>query len=199
MKAPDSGLNGVRRYKMAIDFDFPRTKAISAARLASVPDLFHHRAALFFTPTENLPEKHIGSGALDITIPWPVPNRTTFMNNRAYQMPRFWVDAIQMVTGKIRWRPNFPASISLHVYDDMSVNDMAVGIKPLIDAFKVSTHGRRDAKLLHYFGAILDDSPNHIDFSAIVDLTDPSRSGKTRIAIDTVPGLQGSGSWKRIP
>jgi hypothetical protein len=40
---------------------------------------------------------------------------------------------------------------------------VAIGMKGVLDALKVRTTGRRDGRLLYYFGAIVDDGPGFID------------------------------------
>ena len=136
----------------------------SEEELAEWDDLFSDRAALFLTPTENIPKTWIGDGPLDVTLPIPTPSyhelRFTLYG---YRTPRVWVDLIQRQTGKIRWRPNDPVRLTIVRYDAVTLPyHWTVGLKPLIDALKYSTTGRRDGRLLYYFGAIIDDSHKHI-------------------------------------
>jgi hypothetical protein len=48
--------------------------AFTHEAVAMQSDLFVHRAALFYTPTENLPEELVVSGILDITLSLPTPD-----------------------------------------------------------------------------------------------------------------------------
>lgn len=84
---------------------------------------------------------------------------------RALRSPRLWVDLIQRHSGRLRWQPLLPAGIILRRYDYFSIrtDHLAIGMKGLIDALRVSTTGRRDRIYLHYFGAIVDDGPSFVD------------------------------------
>jgi len=137
----------------------------SKEEIAQADDLFWDRSALFFTPTENIPEKWIGKGPLDVTLPIPTPSyhellcRTVY----GYNTPRVWVDLIQRATGKVRWCPNHRVKLTVVRYDAVVLRYYwQAGAKPLVDALKYSTTGRRNGRLLYYFGAIIDDSPRHI-------------------------------------
>jgi hypothetical protein len=133
----------------------------SAPRVAAEPDLFLHRAALFYTPTENIPEKWVGSGPLDVTLPIPTPSYYEFFELRGYRSPRVWVDLLQRASGKLRWRPLAHPKLTIIRYDSMTLPSYAeVGAKALRDALKVRTTGRSDGMLLYYFGAIFDDDPS---------------------------------------
>ncbi len=171
-------------------FSIGEIRAFSRQELKLVSDLFHHRAALFFTPTENIPGFFIGSGILDITLLLPIPNWTTRTNNWAYRIPRLWVDLIQQATGKIRWIPMNPARVTVIAYGEISKLDMVVGAKALIDSLKVSTYGRSDSKKLYYFGAIADDSPKHIDVEYIINRNEPNKAGRTRIVVESIKTLR---------
>jgi hypothetical protein len=138
-------------------YDGPQ--AFKRAKLAAIPDLFERRAALFYTPTAQIPVQFIGSGTLEARLPIPFPNLFALQEIRGYQSPRMWVDLIQRATGKLRWTPIIPAFVTLILYDSWFCNDVNTlpGAKALIDALKATTTGRSDRKLLHYFGAIQDD------------------------------------------
>ena len=127
-------------------------------------DLFMHRAALFYTPTENIPERFVGSGPLKLDLPKAIPTFLQYVERPSMMSPRFWVDLIQRHTQKIRWKPYCPATMVITVYDTYpwGTSNMSFGIKALIDAFKVSTSGRSDGKPLYYFGAIQDDDPDSL-------------------------------------
>ncbi|HEV8436513.1 MAG TPA: hypothetical protein VGT40_00295 [Methylomirabilota bacterium] len=134
-------------------------------RLQAQEHLFAHRSALFYTPTENIPDSYVGSGDLDVTLPVVSPDYTDLWENRAYRSPRFWVDLLQRQTGKLRWCPMFPARVVLVRYDYFLIRSdhVAIGMKGVLDALKVRTTGRRDGRLLYYFGAIVDDGPGFVD------------------------------------
>ncbi len=131
--------------------------------VSSQANLFEERSALIYTSTENLPSAWIGSGPLDVTLPIVIPSYYEFIEIPAYRSPRLWLDLIQRTTGKIRWTAIFPAQLRIIRYDTIKLPYHAiVGTKALEDALKVKTTGRRDRRLLYYFGAILDDSPSEI-------------------------------------
>ena len=69
--------------------------SFSKQRLENQPDLFAHRSALYFTPTENIPTEYVGSGALNITLPIPTPDYTDYRELNSYRSPKLWVDLIQ--------------------------------------------------------------------------------------------------------
>lgn len=137
----------------------------SKERLLNQSNLFIHRSALFYTPTESIPPDNIGSGQIDIIIPIPTPDYTDFIELSTYKSPKLWVDLIQRQLYKIRWQPIIPAAIIITRYDVWKIRSdhMSIGTKALIDALKVKTTGRKDKKYLHYFGAILDDGPQFVD------------------------------------
>ena len=130
--------------------------------ISSQANLFEERSALIYTPTEHLSSAWIGSGPLDITLPIVIPSYYEFMQIRAYQSPRLWLDLLQRATGKIRWTTIFPAQLRIIRYDTTQLSYAEVGAKALVDALKVKTTGRSDRRLLYYFGAVLDDSPSEI-------------------------------------
>ena len=136
-------------------------------RLQRQEHLFAHRSAVFYTPTENIPESFVGSGDLDVTVPAVSPDYTDLWENRAYRSPRFWVDLLQRQTGKLRWRPMLPARVVLvrHDYFLIRSDRVAIGMKGVLDALKVWTTGRRDGRYLYYFGAIVDDGPGFVNVS----------------------------------
>jgi hypothetical protein len=132
-------------------------------RLVRQQHLFAHRAALVYTPTENIPEAGIGIGSLDVTLPIVTPDFD--VDGRAYVKPGFWVDLLQRHTGKLRWRPISRAHVTFVRYDCYAIrfDHMAFGVKALLDALKSRAQGRRDGKNLYYFGAIVDDGPGFIE------------------------------------
>jgi len=131
----------------------------SKAVLSKHHDLFSERSALLFTPTRQLPPNYIGSGSIDIFLPLCSPDYYEFESIAGYRSPRLWLDLIQKATGKIRWNPLTKAMVrftridTAHIRDDHAI----LGMKALRDALKFNTYGRKDGKLLYYFGAIIDD------------------------------------------
>ena len=151
-------------------------------------DLYLERAALFYTPTENILEKYIGTGNLDIYLPIVTP--TYFESLEFHKYPRIWVDLLQRATGKIRWRSINPFRLTIVRYDtEIHANHVEAGMKALIDALKEKTSGRSDGKNLYYFGAIIDDSPkymsNNDSFSIQQKLVESPSESKTRIIIES--------------
>jgi hypothetical protein len=146
----------------AIEYGPPRL--FTADEVQESPDLFQERAALFYTPTANLPSAWVGKSILDVTIPIAPPTSFEFMEIRWYQTPRFWVDLLQRATGKIRWTPMSPAEVLMIRYDTIMIGQAKGihGAKSLLDALKEMTYGRRDGHPLYYFGAIVDDNPKHL-------------------------------------
>lgn len=147
--------------------------------------LFAHRSAIFYTPTENIPESYVGCGDLDITLPVVTPDYTDLWENRAYRSPRFWVDVLQRQTGKLRWRPMSPARIVLVRYDYFTIRSdhVAIGMKGLVDALKVRTTGRRDRMYLYYFGAIVDDGPGFVEVTCEQMLVEHPRDARLRVRV----------------
>ena len=80
--------------------------SFSVGQVRRSPDLFRERAALFYTPTENLPPQWMGEGELDVTLPVVCPTFFECSEIRWYQTLRFWVDLLQRATGKLRWHPS---------------------------------------------------------------------------------------------
>jgi len=105
------------------------------------PDLFAHRTALFYTPTENLPEEFVGSGTLDVTLSVPTLDYLEYQELHGYSSPRLWVDQGQRQTWKIRWTPIWPAHITFTRFDIVRLRDdhYVMGTKALLDALKVKT------------------------------------------------------------
>lgn len=160
--------------------------AFSRERLERQRDLFAHRAALFHTPTPNLPEEYIGEGSLDITLPVVTPDFLEIFENPSLMRPRFWVDLIQRKTGKIRWTPNFPAKVKITRFDYYTIREdhLYAGIKALLDAFKLGTNGRTDGKALYYFGAIKDDDQKSIELNCSQVSVKSPRDCKMKIRIE---------------
>lgn len=168
--------------QMAIEYKGPRQ--FTRRQVAASSDLFSERCALFYTPTANLPKNWVGQGDLDVTLPVATPSYYEFWESRLYQTPRFWVDLLQRATGKLRWMPFYPAHITLIRYDSIELPcHFMCGAKALLDSFKVSTTGRSDGRLLHYFGAIVDDSPSHIKCDYKQELVEHPSQAKTRVII----------------
>jgi len=131
----------------------------SKALLSQHDDLFSERAALIFTPTKYIPERHVGSGLINIFLPLCSPDYYEFESIAGYRSPRLWLDLIQKATGLIRWSPIGDAIVRFTRIDSELIrNDHAmIGMKALRDALKFQTSGRRDGSPLYYFGAIVDD------------------------------------------
>ena len=160
--------------------------AFSRQRLDRQEHLFAHRSALFYTPTEHIPPEYVGSGPLDITLPVAPPDYTDFFDNRAYRIPRFWVDLILRQTHKLRWKPISPAKVKFVRYDYFVIrpDHLSIGTKALLDALKVRTSGRRDGIYLHYFGAIIDDGPNFVDVRSSQEIVDHPRDAGVRVVVE---------------
>jgi hypothetical protein len=154
-------------------------------RLKKQEHLFANRSAFFYTPTENIPADFIGSGPLDVTLPVATPDWTDAMESRAYLCPRFWVDLIQRQTGKLRWHPISRAQVIFVRCDCFLIGSdhLAADIKGVLDALKVRTSGRRDRIYLHYFGAIVDDSPDFVDVSWEQELVEHPKDAKVRVQV----------------
>ncbi len=161
-------------------------------RLERQEDLFAHRFALFYTPTENIPAHTVGTGLLDVTLPVMIPDYTCVRQIRAYASPRFWVDLLQQQSGKLRWTPIVPARVEFVRYDYYTIRtDHAIsGSKALTDALKVRTSGRRDRKYLHYFGAIIDDGPGFIDLTLSQVLVDHPKDARVRVTVSSIAARQ---------
>lgn len=127
-------------------------------------DLFAQRAALFYTPTTEIPDKWIGAGPFKVELPIASPRYFDYVELRGYSTPRLWVDLLQRATWKLRWTPFRRSRVTI-VRHDMTEDPYAmVGAKALLDALKWRTTGRADGQLLYYFGVIEDDSPRHIEY-----------------------------------
>jgi len=139
-------------------------RAFRKVDLDRAEDLFADRGALFFTPTEYIPQTWVGQGSLHVHLPIVTPTYDEMLELRAYMSPRFWVDLLQRHTGKLRWTPVELAAVTFHRFDVRLHRDDIViaGVKALLDSLKVKTTGRRDGRYLHYFGAIRDDSSRHL-------------------------------------
>ena len=161
-------------------------RRFTAKEVENQADLFAHRAALFYTPTTSIPENLIGEGELRITLPIVTADYTEFFENRAPRSPRFWVDLIQRQTHKIRWRP-LPVSIvtfTRYDYYQIRPDHMALAAKSLLDAFKVKANGRSDSRSIFYFGAIEDDSNNHVhSLNYLQDTVDDPAQARMKIEI----------------
>jgi hypothetical protein len=159
--------------------------SFSLDRLRKQKSLFAHRSALFYTPTENIPNKHIGSGPIDIRLPVTSPDYMDFFEIPAYRSPRFWVDVIQRQTGKLRWTPISPARVVFVRYDCFSIraDHLALGTKGLLDALKIRTSGRRDGLFLNYFGAIVDDSQSFVNVSWEQELVKHPKDAGVRVKV----------------
>ena len=155
-------------------------------QLESQPELFAHRAALFYTPTEHIPEGFIGKGNLQVVLPIPSPDWTEFWEIRAYRMPRFWVDLLQRKTGKIRWLPTYPAHVTIIRHDCWNIRSdhLSLGTKALVDALKVRTTGRSDRLYLHYFGAIVDDGPGFVELTWSQQAVSNPRDARLEIIVE---------------
>ena len=162
--------------------------AFSRDEIAATPDLFQQRAALIYTPTEELPEEHVGRGKLDVVLPLPLPTMQECSENAAYRAPRLWLDLLQRATGKLRWRPINPAIVTIVTYDAFIAPVFAPLPKALEDALKASTTGRRDGRQLHYFGAIEDDAPEFVAELNLYqsEIDDPS-DAHCRVIVQAVP------------
>jgi hypothetical protein len=159
--------------------------AFTHEAVAMQPDLFAHRAALFYTPTENLPEEFVGSGILDITLSLPTPDYLEYQELRGYSSPQLWVDQLQRQTWKIRWTPIWAAHIIFTRFDIVRLRDdhYVMGTKALLDALKVKTTGRQDGRLLYYFGAIWNDDAASVTVEYIQESVEHPRLAKLRVQV----------------
>ncbi len=165
------------------DMEMKGPMPFTRARPKRQEHLFAHRSALFYTPTQHIPEDFVGGGNLDVTLPVVTPDYTD--ENRAYWSPRLWVDLLQRQTGKLRWRPMMRAEILLVRYDSFTIRSdhAAIGMKGLLDALKVRTTGRRDRKYLYYFGAIVDDGPGFINVTCEQVLVNHPKDARVRVRV----------------
>lgn len=164
--------------------------AFSRDDLLKQDNLFAHRAALFYTPTCNIPKQYVGRGDLDIVLPIVTPDYTELFELRSYQVPRFWVDLMQRQTFKLRWKPFKKASVRFIRYDYFKIrNDhFMIGMKALLDALKEKTSGRRDGRFLYYFGAIVDDGPTYVDVTWDQKLINHPKDSRIRIEVSSLGG-----------
>jgi hypothetical protein len=162
-------------------------KRFTAARIAAEEDLFAVRAALVYTPTSRIPPSWIGSGRLDIWLPLAIPAIQEFFDCRSRQSVRLWVDLLQRATGKLRWLPNLPARVQIVRFDSVEYSEHNLCVKSLLDALKASTTGRRDRRLLYYFGAIRDDNNSDLSaFSLKQELVDSPAKAGTRVVVEAL-------------
>jgi len=154
-------------------------------RIAREANLFAVRAALVYTPTSHIPATWIGKGRLDVWLPLAIPTLQEFLDCRSRQSVRLWVDLLQRATGKIRWLPNLPARVHIVRFDSAEYAEHNLCVKSLVDALKASTTGRRDRRLLYYFGAIRDDADRDFaEFRLTQEFVDsPAKSG-TRVVVE---------------
>jgi len=159
-----------------------------AARLVADENLFAMRAALFYTPTSRIPPEWIGHGSLDVWLPLAIPTIQEYMDCRSRQSVRLWVDLLQRATGKIRWRPNLPARVRVIRVDSVTYSPFKLCGKSLLDALKASTTGRRDRRLLYYFGAIRDDNNDDLlDGEVTQEFVDSPAKAGTRVIVEQIP------------
>jgi hypothetical protein len=166
-------------------------QVFTAQQISASHYLFEQRHALIYTPTQHIPSEFIGEGVLDVVLPIATPTYLEFIDARFYQTPRLWVDLLQRATGKLRWRPMFPAEVTIIRFDSDTgpgaYTDL--GVKAVIDALKVSTSGRSDGLCLHYFGAIVDDSAKHIKYIFAEEIVKKPSEAKTRIVVRPIDKL----------
>ena len=158
--------------------------------LASNCDLFKERTGLFFTPTANIPVEWVGEGRLDVVLPLASPTLYEWESNPAFRVPRLWVDLLQRVTGKLRWTPISPAKVTIVRYDTSAYDLLAVGAgaKALVDALIVRAAGRRDGRILHYFGAIKDDNVKDLTHERFYQvIVGKHTEARTRIIVEPAP------------
>jgi hypothetical protein len=157
-----------------------------ASRLADEEKLFAMRGALFYTPTSRIPGQWIGRGRLDVWLPVAIPTIQEYADCPSRQSVRLWVDLLQRATGKIRWVPNLPARVRFIRTDSVRHSPHNLCVKSLLDALKAST-GRRDRRLLYYFGAISDDNNDDLlDGETTQELVDSPAKGGTRVIVEQI-------------
>jgi hypothetical protein len=166
-----------------------------AARLAAEQDLFSTRAALFYTPTSHIPPRWIGHGRLDVWLPLAIPTIQEYLDCRSRQSVRLWVDLLQRATGKIRWVPNVPARVRVIRVDSAEYSPHNLCGKSLLDALKASTTGRRDRRVLYYFGAIRDDNNDDLlEGHVAQEYVDAPAKAGTRVIVEPIaPDVNGRG------
>ncbi len=160
--------------------------SFSKERLKSQPNLFAHRAALFYTPTDHLPAEYIGKGPIDICLPIPTIDFTESHELKANLCPRFWVDLIQRQLFKLRWEPFIKSSVIITRCDIYKIrtDHLAGSIKSLLDALKFKSYGGKNGKPLYYFGAIIDDSMQDIELKINQELVSHPSQAKVCIEIN---------------
>lgn len=173
------------------DLYYHGPRVFTRDRLREETNLFRQRTALFYTPTENLPRPLLGEGKLDVVVPIAFPTLFDLQENMAYRVPRLWVDLLQRATGKLRWKPMIPAKVTLIRYDSTYYSGINVlGEKALLDALKCCTTGRRDGRVLHYFGAILDDDDENLrELHIKQELVDDPAQAYSRIVVEPTDPL----------
>ena len=154
-------------------------------RVRAEPELFAMRGALFYTPTLNIPDSYVGTGSLNLWLPLAIPTVQEFEDNRSRQSVRLWDDLLQRASGKIRWVAMRPAKVRMIRHDSYIYSQNDIYPKSLLDALKTASTGRRDRRLLHYFGAIWDDNGRDLlslDLSQVA-VAHPSNAG-TRVIVE---------------
>ncbi len=158
--------------------------------LAGKGDLFRERTGLFFTPTGNIPAEWVGENRLDVVLPLASPTRYEWESNPAFRVPRLWVDLLQRATGRLRWTPISPAKVTIVRYDTSTYDIWAVhaGAKALVDALIEKAAGRRDGRILHYFGAIRDDNSRDLTHQHFCqEKVEKHTEARTRVIVEPAP------------
>ena len=174
-------------------------QAFEASELEDHPELFSERAALFFTPTREIPKQFVGEGRLNVILQASLPSMIEYFEIHGLRSPRFWVDLLQRATGKIRWQPlKAPAKISFVNYDSYA-RGADLLIKAALDSLKESTTGRRDGRRLYYFGAIVDDGWKEIGRIDVTEVVQeiPAKP-KCRVVVEPVGNEAETGMTHRI-
>jgi len=161
-------------------------RSFTRDELSQFDDLFPQRLALIFTPTDEIPDRFIGSGPLHLSLLLPCPSLYDLSFRTGYDQPKLWLDLIQRATGKIRWRYMRPAFLQIRKFDSYDHRaGNRTGYKGLQDALKVGTAGRSDGRRLFYFGAIYDDNPHDLRCSnEEVSASRVSHPKEARVEID---------------
>lgn len=154
------------------------------AQLDAHPDLFSERAALFFTPTCEIPPQFVGRGPLDVALPVPIPSWLEYRQIPGLASPRFWVDQIQRATGLIRWQPIDGAVDVQFTVTDCYARGAHLMVKAVLDALKLGTAGRRDGRRLHYFGTMVDDGWKYIGSIDVVEEVSTCSAAGCRIRVN---------------
>ncbi|NTU50624.1 MAG: hypothetical protein HGA87_07115 [Desulfobulbaceae bacterium] len=174
-------------------------QAFRSCELAEHPDLFYERAALFYTPTVEIPSQFVGEGPLDVLLRASLPSWLEYFEICGLRSPRFWVDLLQRATGKIRWTPlETPARVTFVNYDSCARGTELL-IKPALDCLKKSATGRRDGTRLHYFGAIVDDGWKDICEIVVTEVVQKSSAEpQCRIVVEPADGFTARNITHRI-